>query len=287
MKKLIAVLAAAMTALCLAGCVAESITYPAGVYEVGQDIEPGRYVLEPTGNGHVRVFDQHGNTLTDEWFGEDFSISTKNGQTVFLENAKLNIVEISTDATGQESGSDSKTEEGKGTDEKSSDAATKYPAGTYKVGEDIPSGSYLFTREPTEEFLMIYVWDNFTTDDPNEATINQWATEDEYFLRIAEGQTIKVQNGTFSQVEYDLDASTMPNSYPAGLYQVGVDIPSGGYLLVKEEDEEFLMIDVWDNFSTDDANDAAVHQWATENEYFQSVSDGQVLRVQHGTFSQG
>lgn len=76
----------------------------------------------------------------------------------------------------------------------------EYPAGVYRIGEDIPAGGYTFTRDADEEFLMVYVWDDFSTDDPNEAVVNEWFTEEEAFVSVADGQVLKVQGGTFSSV---------------------------------------------------------------------------------------
>lgn len=80
----------------------------------------------------------------------------------------------------------------------SSQARSEYPAGLYRVGEDISAGGYIYTRSEDEEFLMIDIWEDFSTNDPNEAIMHEWFTEEEAFISVKEGQTLEVQGGTFS-----------------------------------------------------------------------------------------
>lgn len=107
-------------------------TFKRGIYQVGKDIEPGLYYLEgsKTEQSHYYTFDSAGNDTynTDDsvvYFGNYFVSLEEGDLFVFLPAESSSTGYLAKDFTCNES--------------------APYECGTYRVGVDIPAGTYTIT----------------------------------------------------------------------------------------------------------------------------------------------
>ena len=110
-----------------------------------------------------------------------------------------------------------------------------YPAGTYKVGVDIPAGEYLIN--PTNTSLGLY----YTSTDGN---FDNYIYGDflsfNAYITLTSGQYLTIEYGKAYPVSFagtplvPLDAD---GNLKRGMYKVGRDIPAGTYVLFNDPDE--------------------------------------------------
>lgn len=108
------------------------------------------------------------------------------------------------------------------------DAQGRYAAGIYRVGTDIPAGTYWFSGSSTD-LSYFYVLVN-TLDDNTYDTIYANSYYGHNLMELLDGDVLVLDNnGTMEPIEAMTDAFTPP--YHSGVYRVGTDIPAGTYYL--------------------------------------------------------
>lgn len=108
------------------------------------------------------------------------------------------------------------------------DAQGRYAAGIYRVGTDIPAGTYWFSGSSTD-LSYFYVLVN-TFDDNTYDTIYANSYYGHNLMELLDGDVLVLDNsGTMEPIEAMTDAFTPP--YHSGVYRVGTDIPAGTYYL--------------------------------------------------------
>ena len=186
--------------------------------------------------------------------------------------------------------------------EASSAENTLYYAGVYIVGENLPAGSYLLTQDDgaDDAYVHVYIDETMTT------SVFWEYFEGKYQVYVSDGQALEVKRATFvssaggavppsgsansdeaetPEAETTEPAAQSNTTYPSGVYKVGTDIPAGGYTFHRTDSNQFLMIDVWSDYSSNDSDGDVFHEWFNTDEAFVRVEDGQVLEVQYGTFT--
>ena len=189
--------------------------------------------------------------------------------------------------------------------EASSAENTLYYAGVYIVGENLPAGSYLLTQDDgaDDAYVHVYIDETMTT------SVFWEYFEGKYQVYVSDGQALEVKRATFvssaggavppsgsansdeaetPEPESAEPAAQSDTTYPAGIYKVGTDIPAGGYLVTTEE--AYMTGDPGSNdtyvrvYSDSTQKDEVVFK-AFEGEFFVSVTNGQLLEVERGTFA--
>lgn len=165
------------------------------------------------------------------------------------------------------------TSESEETDEEEQDITT-YKPGTYIVGDDMPAGEYkIFTdsmgyvevsKDSSGEMDSIITNDNFSTF---------------IYLTIEDGQYLKLQMSEAIPADeapaYDAD-----DGYGSGMYKVGVDIPSGEYNIISDNDDTMAYIEVSKD-STGSMESIVTNDNFEGNKYV-TVEEGQYLTLQMG-----
>ncbi len=108
------------------------------------------------------------------------------------------------------------------------DAQGRYAAGIYRVGTDIPAGTYWFSGSSTD-LSYFYVLVN-TLNGGTYDTIYANSYYGHNLMELLDGDLLILDNsGTMEPIEAMTDAFTPP--YHSGVYRVGTDIPAGTYYL--------------------------------------------------------
>ena len=108
------------------------------------------------------------------------------------------------------------------------DAQGRYAAGIYRVGTDIPAGTYWFNGSSTN-LSYFYVLVN-TLDDSTYDTIYANSYYGHNLMELLDGDLLILDNnGTMEPIEAMTDTFAPP--YHSGVYRVGTDIPAGTYYL--------------------------------------------------------
>lgn len=151
---------------------------------------------------------------------------------------------------------------------------TKYKAGSYKIGEDMPAGEYKIftdsmgyielTKDSSGDLDSIIMNDNFSTFT---------------YLTVEDGQYLKLQ-GAEAVPGGEAPAYEPDGMYEAGMYKVGKDIPAGEYNVKQEEGAAMAYIEI-STSSTGLVDDIITNDNFEGNKHI-TVEEGQYLKIQGG-----
>ena len=183
--------------------------YPEGGYLVGADLPAGDYLLTTTSTRDSSMvyayFSSTGDFSQPEttyYFANRGYVALNFGDYVYFQGCTATPA---ADAPGYEPAGDS------------------YPGGMYLVGKDLEPGEYFLTGESFSAYL--YQSPTVTSDqDYVGSTFSNRA-----YITLKEGQYFELLGGTAVPVKKATPYEPEGNSYPSGMYLVGVDLPAGEY----------------------------------------------------------
>ena len=119
-----------------------------------------------------------------------------------------------------------------------------YEAGVYKIGEDIPKGTYIFVTDESDAYYGLYS-DSDCTDIIdgrwfNSSAIVDFETDDYVEFTWCEAIALDAFDGENSPFEH------------AGMFRCGIDFEPGTYKLVPTTDQGYQMYYVHDNINAID-----------------------------------
>jgi hypothetical protein len=149
----------------------------------------------------------------------------------------------------------------------------KIKAGTYKVGEEIPAGEYLFISKG-----MGYIECSTDTTGALESILYNDNVEGHSYITINEGEYFKVQGGEMYPVAEAPSVIPADGLYKAGMYKVGQDIPVGEYKVKLTSAVGMGYIEV----TTDSRHqlESIVTNENVQADSYITVADGQYLKIQ-------
>lgn len=116
---------------------------------------------------------------------------------------------------------------------------TEYPTGKYRVGEDIPPGSYkLFARDKHPGFYRISKSDS---NEYRDILYNDIFIHFTY-IEIEDGQYLTLTDATATEEKTAPSFTAGEEGYHSGKYLVGKDIPEGSYIVYPEKDYGYIEI---------------------------------------------
>ena len=146
------------------------------------------------------------------------------------------------------------------------------PAGMYKVGTDIPAGTYviLCTSEYSCYFSVLK-----DSSGKYESTIASGSTENRSYISVADGQYLEIHDGGFAPIEKAEPAKPEGGVLPEGMYAVGRDITPGEYRLKATEDYAYYAVytDASHSFDHLVSNDSF------ENKTYVTLEEGQYIEL--------
>lgn len=151
---------------------------------------------------------------------------------------------------------------------------TKYKAGTYKVGTDLPAGEYLVIDNTSMGYLEITENSNGTFD----SIIANAVFYNRSYVTVEDGQYLK-----FSGTAYPADEvepyEPKNGVYESGQYLVGRDIPAGEYKIILQGGASGMgYLEV-----TKDSShqfESIISNEAIQGDTYQTVEEGQYLLLQ-------
>lgn len=159
------------------------------------------------------------------------TLDTMNYETIRLNKEisqykkELGITEITT-----ETASETTTE---ATTETTTEAPTQvqtYEEGQYKVGVDIPAGSYIvYSKLNTLSYYEI------TADANGNNIIENENFKNQHYVNISDGQYFSFTNGYVVPVSSIRPYNPSNGQYDEGQYKVGYDIPAGEYKVTHKD----------------------------------------------------
>ncbi|WP_164220049.1 hypothetical protein [Virgibacillus sp. YIM 98842] len=185
---------------------------------------------------------------------------------VIEEKAEEDEEEAEVSAEAEEEAEDS-------TEEASDD--TVITAGTYKIGEDIPSGEYLIfangmgyiesASDSTGELDSIIFNDNLANDA-------------HAYVTLQDGEYFKLQSAEMYPVEDAPSVKPDDGVYADGMYRVGDDIPAGEYQIILDSSIGMGYYEVASD-STHQLGSIVTNENVEADTYL-TVSEGQYLKLQ-------
>ena len=111
----------------------------------------------------------------------------------------------------------------------SNDPYALYPAGTYRVGKDIPAGEYCLYA--LNEYATVSISEN---DEIDYGRIAFFTTHQ--FVTVTDGEYLIVEDAEFTLADYITPFCAQPDgSYTEGGYRIGIDMPAGEYYITSED----------------------------------------------------
>lgn len=149
---------------------------------------------------------------------------------------------------------------------------TQYEAGMYKVGTDIPAGTYLIIGD------VGYVEVSSDSSGQLESIVSNDNYVNRTYLSVTDGQYFKFDGVAIPEAEAPAYASEN-GAYPEGKYLVGKDIPAGEYKISLTE--ENVMGYGYIEVSSDASGtlNAIITNANIQGDTYQTVQDGQYLKL--------
>ena len=148
-------------------------------------------------------------------------------------------------------------------------------AGFYKVGEDIPAGTYWIDGNDTaESYFFIF---EKADDGYNTAVMNHYYGK--YMAEFKDGQYLAVDNGSYFMPIDSAPKAGAP--YLNGVYRVGTDIPAGTYTLKGGKADDYCAYFIMD--SLDFAGDSNVIE---QSEFYGAdmIPSEYTITLEEGTY---
>lgn len=152
---------------------------------------------------------------------------------------------------------------------------TKYKAGNYKVGTDLPAGEY---KIYTDDFMGYFEVSKDSSGNFDSIIANDNFTSFTY-LTVSDGQYLKLQM-CYAIPAGEAEPYKSDGGYGPGKYKVGFDIPAGEYNVKKEEGQLFGYIEISKDSSS--SFDSIVSNDNFETNKYVTVKDGQYLKINFG-----
>lgn len=155
-----------------------------------------------------------------------------------------------------------------------------YGEGMYKVGSDLGAGEYYVT---SSEYFGAYVEVASDSSSNLDSIIANANVETFTFFTVEDGQYFTVTDGEFVKVEDAyVPGADLNDTYMAGMYRVGTDIPAGEYKVTCTSD-----FGAYVEVATDSTHrfDSIVTNANVETTFCITVQDGQYLTVTGGEFA--
>lgn len=148
----------------------------------------------------------------------------------------------------------------------------KIKAGTYKVGEEIPAGEYLFISKG-----MGYIQCSTDTTGALESIVYNDNVKGHSYITVNEGEYLKLQGGEMYPVAEAPSVVPADGLYKDGMYKVGQDIPAGEYKVKLTSAAGMGYIEV----ATDSRHkiESIVSNENVQADSYITVSDGQYLKI--------
>lgn len=149
---------------------------------------------------------------------------------------------------------------------------TQYEAGMYKVGTDIPAGTYLITGD------MGYVEVSSDSSGQLESIVANDNYVNRTYLSAVDGQYLKFDGVAIPEAE--APAYTSENgAYPEGKYLVGKDIPAGEYKISLTEGNAMGYGYIEVSSDASGTINAIISNANIQGDTYQTVQDGQYLKL--------
>lgn len=146
--------------------------------------------------------------------------------------------------------------------------ATKYTAGHYKVGEDIPAGEYYLIGDGVMPYF------NVTTDANGEDILIYSVFSGNSIVEVCEGEYFQLTS-CYAIPYTEAPVAKSDNGYLGdGFYQIGRDIPAGEYKLEEADDAVLPSFSVYNDLRHD-INSFGV----LENSRYVELKEGQYLHL--------
>jgi len=149
----------------------------------------------------------------------------------------------------------------------------KIKAGTYKIGEEVPAGEYLFMSKG-----MGYIQCSTDTTGALESILYNDNVEGHSYITVNKGEYLKIQGGEMYPVAEAPSVTPKDGLYKAGMYKVGKDIPAGEYKVKLTSAAGMGYVEV----ATDSRHqlESIVTNENVQADSYITVADGQYLKIQ-------
>lgn len=157
-----------------------------------------------------------------------------------------------------------------------------YPAGSYKVGVDIPAGTYLIFDSDYVAVLSDSSGElgSIIENEGGETLLRYVSVNDGEYLNVKSAYLTTEKGETIIYPE-DGTPPLELNTYFAGTYKVGKDIPAGEYKveLIEGEDSGY-----WERNSAPIGSNSKIiaNDYFTEDSVYVTIQDGEYLRLSGG-----
>ena len=145
-----------------------------------------------------------------------------------------------------------------------------YKAGQYKVGTDIPAGEYVVLSKGDG-----YVEVAQDSSGKLESIVVNDIFSNRSIISVSDGEYFKVQNGTIYASADAPKVEATDGVLPAGMYQIGKDLPAGEYKVISKNDGSYIEVSA---ASTHTMADIVSNDIFTGERYI-TVQDGQYLKL--------
>jgi hypothetical protein len=193
--------------------------YTAGTYKVGTDIPAGEYLLVSTKTDYAYFYTA--TKLTTDpyyWNCEGYPSPTQYASLQTGEYATFEYVKIYPVATAPFIGVN---------------ADGSFVPGQYKVGRDIPAGTYVINLQGTTEYGDLYI--EMNSYNQPESIVGWDSYRGRIYVTLAAGQYFTFDYGVAYPVA-TAPALDMTQTYlHDGMYLVGTDIPAGTYTITTKD----------------------------------------------------
>lgn len=154
-------------------------------------------------------------------------------------------------------------------------------SGMYKVGEDIPAGTYYFENAGNSKgYYAIY---SDSTGDFDSLLHND-NVPSFTFLTVSDGQYLEVTRGKIAPADQISAIGAENGKYGSGTYRVGIDIPAGEYNAISDGSRSLAYYAILSDVTG--GLDSIVSNDNFENNAYVTVSDGQYLEL-NGAYIEG
>jgi len=186
---------------------------------------------------------------------------------------KKNVATTNANVAQEENKKDTSKEKAPAETPKEEVKDNKIKAGTYKIGEEVPAGEYLFVSKS-----MGYIQCSKDSTGALESILYNDNVEGHSYITVNEGEYLKIQGGEMYPVADAPSVIPADGLYKAGMYKVGQDIPAGEYKVKLTSAAGMGYTEV----ATDSRHqlESIVTNENVQADSYITVTDGQYLKIQ-------
>lgn len=155
-----------------------------------------------------------------------------------------------------------------------------YPAGMYKIGSDLPAGTYFLTADPDAIISTSTVLDGSSSD----ANMLSFMTFDAFaIIGVREGEYLEITDATISDYAASkaITDAAIAEGITDGMYEVGFHIEAGEYKTSANEDAYLPSITVY----ADPYQDKMIDFKLVDGSGYITLRDGQFLQLDDVTLT--